>query len=90
MSRNLRVGLMGGSFDPIHIGHVRIASEARKALDLDRVLFLPSGRPPHKAHLGASAAQRLEMTKLATQGFPGPRPAISKSFAKAPSTRWIR
>ena len=70
MSRNLRVGLMGGSFDPIHIGHVRIASEARKALDLDRVLFLPSGRPPHKAHLGASAAQRLEMTKLATQGLP--------------------
>ena len=70
MSRNLRVGLMGGSFDPIHIGHVRIASEARKALDLDRVLFLPSGRPPHKAHLGASAAQRLEMTKLATQGIP--------------------
>ena len=70
MSRNLRVGLMGGSFDPIHIGHVRIASEARKALDLDRVLFLPSGRPPHEAHLGASAAQRLEMTKLATQGLP--------------------
>lgn len=70
MSKNLRVGLMGGSFDPIHIGHVCIASEARKALDLDRVLFLPSGRPPHKAHLGASAAQRLEMTKLATQGLP--------------------
>lgn len=65
MSSKTRVGLMGGSFDPIHLGHIAIAGEARDALQLSHVLFLPSGRPPHKAHLGASPAQRLEMTRLA-------------------------
>lgn len=70
MSSKIAVGLMGGSFDPIHLGHVLIAEQARAALSLQRVLFLPSGRPPHKAHLGASAAQRLEMTRLAVQELP--------------------
>lgn len=67
MSSKTRVGLMGGSFDPIHLGHIAIAREARDALQLSHVLFLPSGRPPHKAHLGASPAQRLEMTRLAVE-----------------------
>ena len=70
MNSRIAVGLMGGSFDPIHLGHVFIAEQARAALGLERVLFLPSGRPPHKAHLGASAAQRLKMTQLAVQGLP--------------------
>ena len=70
MSSKTRVGLMGGSFDPIHLGHIAIAREARDALQLSHVLFLPSGRPPHKAHLGASPAQRLEMTRLAVEPLP--------------------
>lgn len=70
MSSKTRVGLMGGSFDPIHLGHIAIAGEARDALQLSHVLFLPSGRPPHKAHLGASPAQRLEMTRLAVESLP--------------------
>ena len=70
MSSKTRVGLMGGSFDPIHVGHIAIANEARDALQLARVLFLPSGKPPHKAHLGAAPLQRLEMTRLAVQDLP--------------------
>ena len=73
MSQNHRIGLMGGSFDPIHLGHIAIAEEARNALDLQSVLFIPSGRPPHKAHLGASAQQRLEMTRLAVLDLPWAR-----------------
>ncbi len=67
MSRINRIGLMGGSFDPIHLGHVAIAKEARAALNLEEVMFIPSGRPPHKARLGANAIQRLEMTRLAVE-----------------------
>ena len=70
MSSKTRVGRMGGSFDPIHLGHIAIAGEARDALQLSHVLFLPSGRPPHKAHLGASPAQRLEMTRFAVEPLP--------------------
>lgn len=69
MSKDNRVGLMGGSFDPIHLGHIQIAEQAKNALDLDTVLFIPSGRPPHKAQLGANAVQRLEMTRLAVKDF---------------------
>ena len=65
MKKNVAIGLMGGSFDPIHLGHLEIAKQAKDAMNLDQVWFIPSGRPPHKAHLGASAAQRLDMTRLA-------------------------
>ena len=67
MNGNIAIGLMGGSFDPIHLGHIEIAGQAKDAMGLDQVWFIPTGRPPHKAHLGASAAQRLEMTRLAVQ-----------------------
>lgn len=43
-----RIGLLGGTFNPIHLGHLRAAEEVREALDLDRVLFIPSAVPPHK------------------------------------------
>lgn len=60
------IGLFGGTFDPIHLGHLRAAAEVRRLARLDRILFLPSFLPPHKARgMGASPADRLRMVKLA-------------------------
>lgn len=61
-----RIGLMGGTFDPIHIGHLMLAECAYEQFQLERVLFLPSGNPPHKRmRTGASDQDRLEMVRLA-------------------------
>lgn len=65
----MRVGLFGGSFNPIHFGHLRAAEEVREALALDLVYFIPAALPPHK--LGdtlAPSEQRLRMVQLATKG----------------------
>ncbi len=62
----MKVGIMGGTFDPIHYGHLVAGEEARFALDLDKVLFIPSARPPHKKERLVSPAEtRVEMIKLA-------------------------
>lgn len=62
----MRVGLFGGSFDPIHLGHVAAARAARHELALDRVLFLPTARPPHKPDRGfAPDLARYAMVELA-------------------------
>ncbi|GIW43374.1 MAG: putative nicotinate-nucleotide adenylyltransferase [Candidatus Binatia bacterium] len=64
-----RVGIFGGSFNPIHIGHLRAAEEVREAQSLHRVLFVPAAIPPHKSRRYlASPAQRLEMVRLAISG----------------------
>ena len=66
-----RIGLMGGTFDPIHIAHLFIAEEARIQFDLDTILFVPNGSPPHKAGRAvATAEQRLDMVRLAIHGNP--------------------
>ena len=66
-----RVGIMGGTFDPIHIGHLAIAESARESLGLARVLFLPAGVPPHKPDsVAAPAADRVAMVGLAIAGNP--------------------
>ena len=66
-----RIGILGGTFDPIHYGHLAIAEEARVALRFDRVLFIPVARQPLKRgeHV-AAPAQRLEMARLACAGNP--------------------
>jgi nicotinate-nucleotide adenylyltransferase len=62
---------MGGTFDPIHLGHLAIAEAAREALDLGRVLFLPARIPPHKPPpTGASVDDRVAMVRLAIVGNP--------------------
>ncbi|MFS8572912.1 MAG: nicotinate-nucleotide adenylyltransferase [Clostridia bacterium] len=66
-----RVGIMGGTFDPVHIGHLIAAESAREAAGLDRVVFVPAGEPPHKAKEElAPARDRYVMTLLATVGHP--------------------
>ena len=67
-----RVGIYGGTFDPIHIGHLVAASEVRATLALDRIVFMPAGHPPHKRGRPISpASQRLQMLELAIAGRPG-------------------
>jgi len=62
----VRIGLFGGSFDPIHFGHVALARAARSELDLDQVLFLPTAQPPHKPeHEPAPGLARYAMVELA-------------------------
>lgn len=61
----MRIGLFGGTFNPIHNGHLQIAEEVHEKLNLDRVIFIPSGIPPHKDQKIPSAAHRLEMARLA-------------------------
>ena len=63
--------MFGGSFNPIHFGHLLLADEICEVLDLDRVLFVPASRPPHKSVTDlAPAAQRFQMTALAVQEHP--------------------
>lgn len=66
---NQRIGVYGGTFDPIHLGHLVIAEFAREQFDLEQVLFVPSGNPPHKSKERiTSPRQRLEMVQLAVAG----------------------
>jgi nicotinate-nucleotide adenylyltransferase len=67
MNKSSRVGIMGGTFDPVHYGHLVTAEGARFEYGLDQVLFLPSGKPPHKTDKQVSEAEhRYMMTVLAT------------------------
>lgn len=68
----MRTGILGGTFNPPHLGHLRAAQLAHDALDLDRVLFIPTNIPPHKAlpEHTATAADRCEMVRLLTKDIP--------------------
>ena len=65
-----RIGIMGGTFDPVHIGHLILGEKAYEQLKLDKVWFMPSGNPPHKRNREgrASDKQRIEMVKRAISG----------------------
>jgi len=65
-----RIGVFGGTFDPIHLAHLRCAEEAREQLALDEILFIPAADPPHKSRRITAAAHRLAMVRLATAGNP--------------------
>lgn len=64
------IGILGGTFDPIHLGHIALAQSALEGLPLSEVLWLPSGSPGHRAPPAASARDRLAMLRLATEGNP--------------------
>jgi nicotinate-nucleotide adenylyltransferase len=93
-----RIALFGGTFDPIHEGHLQIASEARRVFDLDEVRFLPCHVSPHKIGvLTAPADDRLEMVRLAIRDLPwaiaddhdltAPQPAYSWRTAEEMARR---
>jgi nicotinate (nicotinamide) nucleotide adenylyltransferase len=65
------IGIFGGTFDPIHFGHLRTAFELLQALRLTEMRFMPAGNPPHRDTTGASAEQRLAMVQAATKDQPG-------------------
>ena len=67
----MRIGVLGGSFNPVHLGHLRLAEEAREMLRLDRVLFVPAGVRPHKQRRDLiDGRHRLAMVRLAIKGHP--------------------
>ena len=65
------MALLGGTFDPVHYGHLRFADEARRSLGLSELRLVPARDPPHRAGPAASAADRLAMLRLAVGEFPG-------------------
>ena len=65
------IGILGGTFDPIHYGHIRPARELIDRLPFDEIRFMPSSVPPHRAQPLASTRQRLDMVKMAIQGIHG-------------------
>lgn len=64
------IGIFGGTFDPIHYGHLRPASEVRRSLDLDALYLVPAANPPHRSPPVATPTQRMAMLELALKEFP--------------------
>jgi nicotinate-nucleotide adenylyltransferase len=83
----MRIGLFGGTFDPIHWGHLRSAEEVREAFSLDRILFVPTSKPPHKSgQTKTSARDRLAMVRLAVKK--NPRFAVSTVEIQRPGVSY--
>jgi nicotinate-nucleotide adenylyltransferase len=71
METKAKLGVLGGTFDPIHMGHLVLAEQVREKLQLEQVIFIPCASPPHKTEQELSSAKdRFEMTKLALEGSP--------------------
>jgi nicotinate-nucleotide adenylyltransferase len=79
------LGILGGTFDPIHSGHLRLAEEALTALELAGILWVPAGQPYHRDAPHARAAHRLAMVHLAVAGHPGFAVDASEVLADTPS-----
>lgn len=71
MKKQHRVGIFGGTFNPIHNGHLMIAENACRQFQLEQIVFMPTGHAPHKAYMGADmSSHRIHMTELAIDGHP--------------------
>lgn len=79
------VGVLGGTFDPIHFGHLRFAEEAAETLGLTELRLIPTGRPPHREMPVAAPGHRLAMTQLAVAGHPVLRADAREVESDAPS-----
>jgi nicotinate-nucleotide adenylyltransferase len=79
------MGVLGGTFDPIHLGHLRAAENAREALGLDQVAFVPARVPPHRAAPAAPVLDRFVMVALATAGRPEFVPSDAEMVREGPS-----
>ena len=66
-----KIGIFGGTFDPIHVGHLSVAGEFAAAFGLDQVLMMVAAIPPHRDRPVASPEDRLQMVQLAVQEYPG-------------------
>ena len=82
----MRLGLYGGTFDPIHLGHLILAESCREAVALDRVWFVVAGAPPHKPGERTPVADRLEMVRIAVAGHPAFE--VSEIEAKGPGPHY--
>lgn len=85
MPRLEPLGVFGGTFDPVHSGHLRLAEEAREGLALSGVRWIPAGQPPHRDRPGVGAAHRLAMVRLAVAGNPAFSVDASEAEAERPS-----
>jgi nicotinate-nucleotide adenylyltransferase len=82
----MNIGLFGGTFDPIHFGHLRSALEVKETFGLEEIRFIPAAIPPHKETEDvADARDRLEMTRIAVEGFPGFRVCDAELRREGPS-----
>lgn len=71
----MRIGIFGGTFDPVHNAHIAVAEAAKAQCSLERVLVIPAANPPHKRGATAPFEHRYEMVKLACEGRPGLEPS---------------
>jgi nicotinate-nucleotide adenylyltransferase len=70
-ARGKPLAILGGTFDPVHYGHLHLADDVRRALSLPRVVLVPAGDPPHRKAPAASGTDRLAMVELGVEEFPG-------------------
>ena len=87
----MRFGIFGGTFDPVHLGHLILAEQCREQANLDQVLFVPAALPPHKQQQAlTSFGQRVEMLALAISGQPAFRIEELEKDRSGPAIPWIR
>ena len=86
----MKTGLFGGTFDPVHTGHIELAKKVLSHFSLDRIIFIPAGNPPHKlSNERTDKFHRLNMVKLATQDFSGFEVSDFEVFSETPSYSYL-